>query len=129
MSQARMVNMSFMAAALLLWLVSASFFAGTFDLIRPEWDLALIGNEFRLSNLLGILVGVIGGIYLWRHATLYQLANEVAAEVRKVTWPNQEETRVSTIVVIVTTIIIALALWGFDIAFSALTKIFYGIQN
>lgn len=127
MSQARMVNMSFMAAALLLWVVSASFFAGTFDLLRPEWDLALIGNEFRLSNLLGILFGVGGGIYLWRHAQLYQLANEVAAEVRKVTWPNQEETRVSTIVVMVTTVIIALALWAFDIAFSALTKIFYDI--
>ncbi|MCB9737663.1 MAG: preprotein translocase subunit SecE [Deltaproteobacteria bacterium] len=127
MSQARMVNMSFMAAALLLWVVSASFFAGTFDLLRPEWDLALIGNEFRLSNLLGILVGVGGGIYLWRHAQLYQLANEVAAEVRKVTWPNQEETRVSTVVVMVTTIIIAIALWAFDIAFSALTKIFYDI--
>lgn len=127
MSQARMVNMSFMAAALLLWVVSASFFAGTFDLLRPEWDLSLIGNEFRLSNLLGILVGVGGGIYLWRHAQLYQLANEVAAEVRKVTWPNQEETRVSTVVVMVTTIIIALALWAFDIAFSALTKIFYDI--
>jgi preprotein translocase SecE subunit len=33
----------------------------------------------------------------------------------------------STIVVIVTTIIIAVALWAFDIVFSALTKLFYGI--
>jgi hypothetical protein len=70
MSQARMVNMAFMAAALLLWIVTAQFFAGTFDLFRPEWDLSLIGSEFRLSNLLGITIGAVGGIYLWRHAAL-----------------------------------------------------------
>ena len=127
MSQARMVNMAFMAGALLLWIVSARTFAGAFDLLRPECDLALIGNEFRLSNLLGIAVGVVGGIALWRHATLYQLANEVAAEVRKITWPNAEETRVSTSVVIVTTILIAVALWAFDIVFSAFTRVLYDI--
>jgi len=127
MSQARMVNMAFMAGALLLWIVSARTFAGVFDLLRPEWDLALIGAEFRLSNLLGIAVGVVGGIALWRHATLYQLANEVAAEVRTITWPNAEETRVSTTVVIVTTILIAVALWAFDIVFSALTRVLYDI--
>ena len=51
MSQARMVNMAFMTAALLLWVVSAEFFSGSLDLIRPEWDLRIIGNEFRLHDL------------------------------------------------------------------------------
>ncbi|MCO4759892.1 MAG: preprotein translocase subunit SecE [Myxococcales bacterium] len=127
MSQSRMVNMTFMTAALLMWIVSAKFFAGTFDMIRPEWDLSLIGNEFRLSNLLGIGIGVFGGIYLWRHDKLFRLANEVAGELRKVTWPNVEETRVSTLVTIVTTIIVAICLWAFDVLFSALTKLFYNL--
>ncbi len=125
MSQARMVNMAFMTAALLMWIVSAKFFAGTFDMLRPEWDLSLIGNEFRLSNLLGIGIGVFGGIYLWRHEKLFRLANEVAGELSKVTWPGVEETRISTVVTIVTTIIVALCLWAFDVLFSALTKLFY----
>lgn len=125
MSQARMVNMTFMVAALLMWIVSAHFFATTFDMFRPEWDLALIGKQFRLSNLLGIAVGVFGGIYLWRHEKLYRQANEVAAELRKCTWPNAEETRLSTIVTIVTTVIVALFLWAFDVLFSAMTKLFY----
>ena len=125
MSQARMVNMAFMTAAILMWIVSAKFFAGTFDMLRPEWDLSLIGNEFRLSNLLGIGIGVFGGIYLWRHEKLFRLANEVAGELSKVTWPGVEETRISTVVTIVTTIIVALCLWAFDVLFSALTKLFY----
>lgn len=126
-SQARMVSMTFMVAALLLWIVSAKFFAGAFDMTYPELDLALIGEEFRLSNLLGIGVGVFGGIYLWRHERLFTLANEVAFEMRKVTWPTVEETRLQTIVTVVVTIIIACCLWAFDILFSALTKLFYNI--
>ncbi len=127
MSQARMVNMAFMTAALLLWIVSAKFFAGTFDLIRPEWDLSIIGSEFRLSNLLGIGIGVFGGIYLWRNEKAFAFVNEVAGELRKVTWPTADETRMSTIVTVVTTIIVALCLWAFDVLFSALTKLFYNL--
>jgi preprotein translocase SecE subunit len=127
MSQTRMVNMAFMAAALILWIVSARTFAAAFDFIRPEWDLALIGAQFRLSDLIGISVGVFGGIALWRHETVFRLAHEVAAETRKVTWPGQEETRVATIVVMVTTVIAALFLWAFDVTFSALSRLIYQV--
>ncbi len=124
MSQARMVNMAFMAAALLLWIISSRTIAGTLELVRPEWDLALIGAKFQLSDLLGIAIGFGGGLFLWRHAVLYQLANEVAAEVRKITWPESTEVRWATTVVIITTILIALVLWAFDIIFSTLTRLF-----
>jgi preprotein translocase SecE subunit len=119
--------MTFLTAALLLWVISASFIAGVLDMTYPEWDLALIGNEFRLSDLLGIGIGIFGGVYLWRHERLFQLANEVAFEVRKVTWPGLDETRLQTIVTVVVTIFIALCLWAFDVMFSALTKLFYNI--
>lgn len=127
MSQARMVNMAFMAAALLLWVVSAQLFAGLFDLVGPTWNVDLIGKEFFLSDLMGIAVGVVGGIALWRHAELYRLAHEVALEVEMITWPSVEETRVSTLVVIATTILIATALWAFDIVFLHMTRLLYGI--
>ena len=61
MSQERMVNLAFVAAALMLWFLSAAAFAGLFDVVRPEWDVGLIGREFRLSNLLGIAAGVPSG--------------------------------------------------------------------
>ncbi len=127
MSQSRMVNMAFMGAALLLWFVSMQFFASVLDMIRPEWDLALIGAEFRLSDLLGIVIGVGGGVALWRHERVFALSNEVASEVRKVTWPTQDETRLATIVVMVTTAIVATCLWFFDLVFSALTRLVYQI--
>jgi len=122
-----MVNLSFVAAALLLWYLSGSLFAGLFDVIRPEWDAGIIGREFRLSNLLGISAGVLGGLYLWRSERIFGLAHEVASELRKVTWPTSAETRLSTIVVLVTTVIVAGCLWVFDTVFSALTRLVYKI--
>jgi preprotein translocase subunit SecE len=125
MSQERMVNMAFVAAALLLWFLSAQLFAGMFDLVRPEWDAGIIGREFRLSNLLGISVGVLGGLYLWRHERVFQLAHEVAGELRKVTWPTMADTRLSTVVVVVTTILVSICLWAFDTVFSFLARLIY----
>lgn len=127
MSQDRMVNLSFVAAALLLWFLSASLFAGLFDLVRPEWDVGIIGRELRLSNLLGIALGVLGGIWLWRNERIFNLAHEVAGELRKVTWPSSAETWLSTKVVMGTTVVVAACLWVFDLAFSALTRWIYQI--
>ena len=127
MSQERMVNFAFVSAALLMWLLSAHLFAGVFDLVRPEWDVGIIGREFRLSNLIGMSVGVLGGIALWRDARVFHLAHEVAGELRKVTWPSLAETRLSTVVVMVTTVLVAVLLALFDFGFSLLTKAIYGI--
>jgi preprotein translocase SecE subunit len=126
MSQERIVNLAFVTAALLLWYLSASMFAGLFDLVRPEWDLGLIGREFRLSNLLGIVTGIAGGISLWRNAKVFELAQEVAGELRAVTWPSQAEVRLSTVVVMATTVLVSLCLWAFDTVFATLTRFIYG---
>ena len=127
MSQERIVNLAFVAAALILWFLSAHLFAGVFDLVRPEWDLGVIGREFRLSNLLGISVGVVGGIALWRNEKLFHFAHEVAGELRKVTWPSMDETQLLTRLVIVTTVLVSLCLWAFDTIISVLTKFIYGL--
>ena len=133
MSQERMVNLAFVAAALIVWFLSAHLFAGlfdlagSFDLTSRELDMAIIGHEFRLSNLLGMSVGIIGGIALWRSARLFQFAHEVAGELRKVTWPSVAETRLLTGVVMVTTVLVSGLLWMFDSVISVLTRLIYKI--
>lgn len=126
MSQERIVNLAFVSAALLLWYLSASLFAGLFDMVRPEWDLGLIGREFRLSNLIGIAIGVAGGVALWRNERVFGLAQEVAGELRAVSWPSPAEVRLSTVVVMVTTVLVSLCLWAFDSVFATLTRFVYG---
>jgi len=44
--------------------------------------------------------------------------NDVAKEMKKVTWPSKEELKESTTVVIVASLVIAVVSWGLDVAIS-----------
>lgn len=82
-------------------------------------------NELTLSIASGI-VAVVGAIWLYRNDRVYTLANEVAGELKKVTWPTAKEVRSATIVVIVMAIISAIILGLFDLVWSKLTDLVYG---
>jgi len=70
--------------------------------------------------------GAIGGAFaLYRHERFGQLAREIAIELSKVTWPSREETQISTVVVIVTSVVAALYLGVFDFLWSAVTDLLY----
>ena len=68
---------------------------------------------------LSALVGALMAFYYWRRTRARQLAEEVAAEIAKVTWPARTEVTNWTVVVIVTTIVSTLffvlmdRFWGF----------------
>ena len=61
-----------------------------------------------------------------KNEELFALATDVAAELRKVTWPTRKETVSSTIIVIITTIVSALLLGMFDGMWSWVTRLIYG---
>lgn len=82
-------------------------------------------SEFKISLLSGA-VAMITGIALYRHDRVYTLANEVAGELKKVTWPTAKEVRTATIVVLVMSIISAIILGVFDFVWSNLTELVYG---
>jgi preprotein translocase subunit SecE len=53
-----------------------------------------------------------------------QFLREVRVETKKVTWPTRKETLASTVVVLVTTFIIAFFLGGVDLLLSKLVEMF-----
>jgi preprotein translocase subunit SecE len=63
---------------------------------------------------------------MYRSDRYYFLANEVAAELKKVTWPTAKEVRTATMVVVVMAIISAVILGLFDFVWSNLTELVYG---
>jgi len=71
-------------------------------------------------------VTLVAGVVLYRHDRVHTLANEVASELGKVTWPTAKEVRAATIVVIVMSIIAAVILFAFDFVWSNLTELVYG---
>ncbi len=82
-------------------------------------------SEFKITLIAGA-VAIIAGIVSYRNDRVYTLANEVAAELKKVTWPTAKEVRTATIVVMVMSIISALILGVFDFVWSNLTELVYG---
>lgn len=82
-------------------------------------------SEFDLS-VFAAVVAVVAGVVMYRSDKYYGLANEVASELKKVTWPTAKEVRTATFVVIVMAIISALILGLFDFVWSNLTELVYG---
>jgi preprotein translocase subunit SecE len=127
MSVTRYVNMAFVVVGLLIWIFVAGFFGFVFDLIGPQVNRSILGAGFTLNDLVGLLAGLVGAGLLWRHPRVNGLAHEIANELKKVTWPTWAETKVATIVVVVTTIIIAAILGLFDAVWSSITGFIYNI--
>jgi preprotein translocase subunit SecE len=78
------------------------------------------------TMIVGALAGIAAAFYAYRRPDIHTWANEVAAELGKVSWPTKKEVTNSTMVVIVTgafaTVYLALMdrFWGF------VTNLVYG---
>ena len=82
-------------------------------------------SEFYVTTLSGVVTLALG-VYLYRNERVYTLATEVAAELKKVSWPTAKEVKTATIVVIIMTIISASILGFFDLIWSKFTQLIYG---
>jgi preprotein translocase subunit SecE len=113
------VHLMFLCGGLLLFFLlqwSIDWVWGTF---------APAPNELVLSVASGV-IALVAGIWLFRNDRVHGLANEVTAELRKVTWPTAKEVRAATIVVISMALIAAVILGTFDFVWSQLTELVYG---
>ena len=117
------VHLIYICGAVLLFFVlqwSVDWVWGYFD--------SYIGSppsEFSIS-VVALFVALSAGIITYRNDRIYTLANEVASELKKVTWPTAKEVRTATMVVIVMSVISAVILGFFDLIWSNLTELVYG---
>ena len=127
MNVRRYVNMGFVVTGLLAWLVLSPFFRWLMEWTVPTWDMNVLGSEFRISDAVGLVAAIIGTMYIWMREDIYTSALEIGNELSKVTWPKWSETRVATVVVIITTIIIAAILGVLDLVWAKITTFIYDI--
>lgn len=78
------------------------------------------------TSFVSFALVLVSGISLYRNDRIYNAVNEIAGELKKVTWPTAKEVRSATTVVIVMSIISAVILGFFDIVWSNLTELVYG---
>jgi preprotein translocase subunit SecE len=72
------------------------------------------------------LIGVGAAVYYWYRTRARQLAEEVAAEMSKVTWPSRTEVQNGTFVVVVTTIVSTVFFALMDRFWGFVTNLVYG---
>ncbi len=128
MTNLRIVVISYFAFAVL-----GGFFAE--DVVQSIFarvgitDRQLLGETWTLATVIGFAIGFAIAIYCWLRKDLREAAVEVVQEMRKVTWPTMDETRVSTIAVIVTSFVLAIFLGLFDFGWAEVTKQIYEVPR
>jgi len=88
-------------------------------------DRAIIGSQFSVSTLVGFLATAGVVYYILRDAKVLEVALDIVAELKRVTWPERQETFAATIVVIVTVCIMSVILGFFDFTWKLLTDFVY----
>jgi preprotein translocase subunit SecE len=76
--------------------------------------------------VLSALIGAGAAVYYWYRTRARELAEEVAAEMSKVTWPTRTEVTNGTFVVIVTTVVSTVFFALMDRFWGFLTNLVYG---
>lgn len=98
---------------------------------------AVVGNWYFASAGLSIFYRVIGLVVLAAIAifvatktqkgqSIVALLKSSRAEIRKVVWPSRQETKQTTLIVVVVVFITALILWGLDTLFGWLVSLIVG---
>lgn len=95
-------------------------FGPTQPLTRP------LAGEWTWCSVLGLGIAAATALAFWMRPKTHEVSLEIAAELRKVSWPGFPETRAATIAVIVASVIAAVLLGLFDVFWQFLTD---KIQN
>jgi preprotein translocase subunit SecE len=83
---------------------------------RAGWsDPTIIdGLDWQVSTLVGVLLAAAAAVGAYVHPKSHALSLDVASELMKVTWPTWEETKNSTVAVIVASVVAAVLLFVID---------------
>jgi len=97
-----------------------------------QWGIDWIWGYFGTApsktriSLASAGIATLIGVVMYRSDKYYHLANEVASELKKVTWPTRQELKESTIVVIVSTFIVTIFIGVVDQIISRVIRLVLG---
>jgi preprotein translocase subunit SecE len=90
------------------------------------WKPAIGEARDEIILPISALIGAGAALYYWYRTRARQLAEEVAAEMSKVTWPSRTEVQNGTFVVVVTTIVSTVFFALMDRFWGFVTNLVYG---
>ncbi len=120
----RLVAIFFVLAALALGVFLEKILGLVFSYARWN-DIAIFGEDWTLSTVLGFAVAATAAVIAWRTPKVQTVSLEIAGELKKVTWPTFRETRAATVAVVVATFIAAVILGVFDYVWAKVSSLIY----
>jgi preprotein translocase subunit SecE len=121
----RIVQFAYGAGTFLVALFASRLYGSIFGLVGAR-DPQILGKDFTLTTLLAAATAIGALLWTWRHERIRPLAQEVADELTKVTWPTWEETKTNGRVTVAVSVVVALILGVFDWFFGGLTNYILG---
>jgi preprotein translocase subunit SecE len=112
----KFVHLTFAIGGLLVAFVLARAVDWTWSYFAKPSDL--------IVNGIAIFVAAVAAITVYRNERAHAAIVEVTRELEKVSWPTRKETSAATVVVLVTVLISALVLSGFDAIWAYFTNWF-----
>lgn len=76
-------------------------------------DIELFGG-LVLHTVIGVAIGIGVGVWGWMNPRIQEVGQEIAAELKKVTWPTWPEIKAATVAVVVFSLVAAAILGAFD---------------
>jgi preprotein translocase subunit SecE len=132
---ARYVHAAFFAAAILAAYVSAKLLVMAWGLLA-EWPDAVRAvpqlvqyDEDKRENIAfsaGFVISIVAVIQVYRKEGIRTWADEVAAELTRVTWPTRETVMNGTLVVVVASLVATVYVTILDRFWGFLTTLVYG---
>ena len=127
MTNTRLVAIGYVVLALAAGLFLEHVLLAAFGSFGPTQPLTRpLAGEWTWCTIIGLGATAAAAIWLWLTPRTHDVSLEIAAELRKTSWPNWPETRAATVAVIVASLIAAALLGLFDVFWQFLTD---KIQN
>ena len=120
----RIVAIFYFFAAVVVGIFLEKILALAFSYARLN-DVAVLGEDWTLSTLLGYGIAAILAVLAWRSPRVNAVSMQVAQELERVSWPSLRETRASTVAVVLFTFVAAFLLGIFDLVWSRLSSLVY----
>jgi len=120
----RLVAIFFVFAALAVGVFLEKVLGLLFSYTRWS-DPAILGEDWTLTTVAGYSAAAIAAVVAWRTPRLHTVSLEIAAELKKVTWPSMRETRAATVAVVIATFVAAIILGIFDYFWAKLSSLVY----
>lgn len=116
------VSLIYLACGFIAWLLFREVTATVWAVAHLKQP---VGWVLPPSEIVAIGLGAVTFLVLLRNKLVNSFTNETLTELGKVVWPDKKVTVISTGVVSVMVAIAAGVLFGFDVLWGAMVRIFY----